>query len=158
VATPNKINSNNRERNRHRQDGDTARVFSDVRQSSSSSPANQVSEFFLSFFPYFKRSIALCKGKLITFALCMHAWRYSTRASCWFGPSRVTGLFKCILLIYLLMLELKIKIYLLIFFSYEFLPTLELELFTVEFLPTPELELFTMNFLPTPELKLFVVE
>ena len=112
--------------------------------SSSSSPANQVSEFFLSFFPYFK-SIALCEGKLITFALCMHARIYSTRASCWFGPSRVTGFFKCILLIYLLMLELEIKIYLLIFFSYEFLPTLELELFTVEFLPTPELELFVVE-------------
>jgi len=34
------------------------------------------------------------------------------------------------------------KKYLLIFFSYEFLPTPELELFVVEFLPTPELELF----------------
>jgi hypothetical protein len=43
------------------------------------------------------------------------------------------------------MLELEIKIYLLIFFSYEFLPTLELELFTVEFFPTPELELFVVE-------------
>jgi hypothetical protein len=33
VATPNKINSNNEEKkNRHRQDGDATRVFSDVRQ------------------------------------------------------------------------------------------------------------------------------
>jgi len=34
---------------------------------------------------------------------------------------------------------------LMIFFSYEFLPTLELELFVVKFLPTPELELFVVE-------------
>jgi len=44
------------------------------------------------------------------------------------------------------------KMILMIFFSYEFLPTPELELFVVEFLPTPELELFVVEFLPTPEL------
>jgi hypothetical protein len=43
------------------------------------------------------------------------------------------------------------------FYSYEFLPTPELELFMGEFLPTPELELFLGEFLPTSELELFVV-
>jgi len=50
------------------------------------------------------------------------------------------------------------------FYSYEFLPTPELELFMVEiFLLTPELklfmvELFMEEFLPTPELELFEIE
>jgi hypothetical protein len=46
----------------------------------------------------------------------------------------------------------------LIFHSYEFLPTPELELFVVEFLPTPKLELFVVEFLPTKELELFEIE
>jgi len=49
------------------------------------------------------------------------------------------------------------------FYSYEFLPTPELELFVVEFLPMPELELFMVElfmgeFLPMPELELFEIE
>jgi len=53
------------------------------------------SVFVFSSLPYFVRNIALREGKLITFAQYMHAWRilrHSTRASCWFGPRRVTGL------------------------------------------------------------------
>jgi len=43
------------------------------------------------------------------------------------------------------------KKYILIFYSYEFLPTPELELFVVEFLPTPELELFEFEYSLAPE-------
>jgi hypothetical protein len=44
------------------------------------------------------------------------------------------------------------KKYILIFFySYEFLPTPELELFVVKFLPTPELELFAIEYSLAPE-------
>jgi hypothetical protein len=37
------------------------------------------------------------------------------------------------------------------FYSYEFLPTPELELFLGEFLPTSELELFVVEFSLAPE-------
>jgi hypothetical protein len=44
------------------------------------------------------------------------------------------------------MKKIHIYIYTNFFCSYEFLPTLELELFVVEFLLTPELELFEIEY------------
>jgi len=43
------------------------------------------------------------------------------------------------------------KMILMIFFSYEFLPTPELELFVVEFLPKLEFELFEIEYSLAPE-------
>ena len=55
------------------------------------SPENRKA-IFLSFFCtfIFECNVALCEGKVITFALCIHAWSHSTRV--WLLPSRATGL------------------------------------------------------------------
>lgn len=65
---------------------------------------------------------------------------------------------KCIFINLFTDIRISKKKYIDFFCSYEFLPTLELELFVVEFLPTLKLELFMVEFLPMLELEIFEIE